>query len=157
MLEEERKKKEQEDAAKKALQDKMNKAFGQNTSGNSGSQGTAGGTGNQGKPDGVAGANNYKGGGSGNGYAWSLDGRGVRGSFPQAKTGIQVEGKVVVEILVDKQGNVIKATPGAKGSTTANEELFKAAQEAAMRAKFTTTESDANWQKGYITYIFDLQ
>lgn len=153
--EEAERKRKEEEAARKALADKMQNAFGTNT-GTATSQGEAGGDGNQGKTNGVAGAGVYEGGGSGDGYKWSLNGRGKL-SIPQPNRGIQADGTVVVEIIVDKDGKVISARPGAKGTNTNNAQLYDAAKQAALRAKFTASETANERQKGFITYIFELQ
>lgn len=66
------------------------------------------------------------------------------------------EGIVVVEILVDRYGNVIKAEPGAKGTTCANRELFEASKGAALESKFNEDLTAPELQKGYMTYRFTL-
>jgi len=131
------------------------KAFGHG-SGN-GSQGIAGGVGNQGNPNGVANSPNYIGqGGNGNGILYSLAGR-KSVDLPSPAKGIQAAGKVVVDILVDRDGTVIDARPGVRGSTTADQRLYDAAQKAAMKTKFNTSPNSAERQKGSLTYIFELQ
>ena len=69
---------------------------------------------------------------------------------------IQVEGKVVVNITVDRSGNVINAIPGAKGSTTLNKELLKRAKIAALKTKFNSKQSAPTNQQGKIIYYFTL-
>ncbi len=54
----------------------------------------------------------------------------------------QGEGRVVVEVSVDRSGKVIQAIPGSKGSTTLDEYLLKVAKEAALKARFEA-KSDA--------------
>lgn len=152
---EEKKKKEEEQKRIAAINNRTQGLFGSNGTGTE-SQGEAGGDGNQGKPDGQIGANNYKGGGEGNGIDWSLSGRSVI-ALPQPNKGIQSAGKVVVEIIVDREGNVISALPGAKGSTTMDSRLLEAAKKAAIKAKFNVSTSAAERQKGTVTYIFELQ
>lgn len=154
--EEARIKKEKEEALIKERNEKMKNAFGQNTTGNSTSQGINGGNGNQGDPNGTPGVNNYQGGGTGDGYKWSLVGRG-KVSIPPAKKGIQEYGTVVVEIYVDKSGKVISARPGVQGTTNNNAELYEAAKQAALLARFTVSDSAPDRQKGTITYIFELE
>jgi TonB family protein len=137
-------------------QEKQNMAgrlFGKG-SGN-GSEGIAGGEGNQGKLNGVAGAPNYEGGG-GKGVGYALSNRSAV-DLPRPPKGIQAEGKVVVEILVDRDGNVIDARPGVKGSNTTNEKLYQASKNAAMKAKFNVSANSPERQKGTLTYIFELQ
>lgn len=78
-------------------------------------------------------------------------------SLPVPRAAFQEEGKVVVEITVDKNGNVIKAKPGIKGSTTSNPNLLDIARRAAMSAKFNADQDATAEQKGTITYNFILK
>jgi len=64
------------------------------------------------------------------------------------------EGIVVVDIWVDKNGDVIKAVAGAKGTTTTSMTLWKLAEDAAKRAKFNADPNASQEQKGTITYTF---
>ena len=91
-----------------------------------------------------------------NGTSFSLAGRNPE-SLPKPEYKYQIEGKVVVEITVDKQGNVTDAVPGVKGSTTLNEQLLSAAKKAALKAKFDKKPDAPSYQKGTITYFFRLQ
>jgi hypothetical protein len=52
---------------------------------------------------------------------------------------------------------VTYARAGVKGSTTNDENLIKAAQEAALKAKFDSKSDAAFTQTGTITYHFILQ
>jgi len=126
------------------------------TTGNS--EGIAGGTGNQGVESGTPGVRNYgPGGGTGNtGVSADLSGRNAQ-SLPLPKYDYQGEGKVVVEVTVDKSGAVTKATAGVKGSTTLDEYLLRVAREAAMKARFDANMNAPVIQKGTITYIFKLK
>jgi TonB family protein len=90
------------------------------------------------------------------GIDFSLQGRNPE-SLPKPSYNYQVEGKVVVEITVDKYGNVTKAVPGVKGSTTLNDKLLDAAKRAALSAKFDRKPDAPAYQKGTITYYFRLQ
>jgi TonB family protein len=78
-------------------------------------------------------------------------------SIPVPRAAFQEEGKVVVEITVDKNGNVIKAKPGVRGSTTSNPNLLDIARRAAMSAKFNPSADAPEEQKGTITYNFILK
>jgi TonB family protein len=122
------------------------------------SEGETEGQGNQGRESGTPYSDNHanadsKGMGSMN---YSLSGRNPE-SLPKPEYNYQVEGKVVVEITVDKYGNVTKAVAGVKGSTTLNENLLRAAKKAALNAKFDRDPSAPAYQKGTITYYFRLQ
>jgi TonB family protein len=125
---------------------------------NSTSQGTVEGQGDQGSRDGDPFSKDYGNAGSGNkpgtggGIGYNLKGRSVR-HLPAPSTNLAEEGKVVVEITVDKDGNVIKAKPGVKGSTTTSSQLLNLARSAAMQAKFNPNPN-ADVQVGTITYIF---
>lgn len=61
-------------------------------------------------------------------------------------------GKIVVNILVDEQGNVIEADFNKKSSTTENGCLIDNAIEYALKSKFNSATKGE--QKGTITYLF---
>jgi TonB family protein len=169
-LEAERKKKEAEEAERKRIEaeqkrqaDIMNKtrdalANSKNAGTTSKSEGEAGGTGNQGVPTGsVDSKNRGDGSGLGNqGISYDLQGRGFQ-SLPAPKYDYQGEGRVVVEVSVDRSGKVIQAIPGSKGSTTLDEYLLRVAKEAALKARFDPKSDAPAIQKGTITYNFILR
>ena len=78
-------------------------------------------------------------------------------ALPPPKYDYQGEGRVVVEVSVDRSGKVVQAIPGYKGSTTIDEYLLKVAKEAALKAKFQTKADAPAIQKGTITYNFILK
>jgi len=119
------------------------------------SQGESGGQGNQGVPTGAPDVHVYGEGGDAAGNKWGLTGRGLVGRLPLPAYNVQEDGIVVVAITVDKDGNVTKASAGARGTTTLNKALLDAAEKAARQAKFTRTNTIE--QTGTITYIFKLQ
>ncbi len=129
----------------------------QNTGTTGQSEGVAGGAGNQGTPSGTPGAPNYgPGGGQGNSnISYDLSGRSAQ-SLPRPVYDLQVEGKVVVEVTVDKSGKVINAVAGRPGSTTLDATLLRIAREAALKATFNKSSEAPEIQKGTITYIFKL-
>jgi len=169
-LEAERKKKEAEEAERKRIEaeqkrqaDIMNKtrdalANSKNAGTTSKSEGEAGGAGNQGVQTGsVDSKTRGEGSGIGNqGISYDLGGRGFQ-SLPTPKYDYQGEGKVVVEVSVDRSGNVTQAIPGTKGSTTLDEYLLRVAKEAALKAKFNAKADAPVVQKGTITYNFKLR
>jgi colicin import membrane protein len=137
----------------------------QNLGTGSGSEGVTGGPGNQGSLTGsldskIRGEGNgtgTKGTGTGDkGISYNLAGRGFR-SLPSPKYDYQGEGRVVVDVTVDRMGKVINANAGTKGSTTLDAYLLKVAREAAMTATFDPKPDAPEIQKGTITYNFILK
>ncbi len=66
----------------------------------------------------------------------------------------QEKGTVVVEISIDKYGHVMKATPGAPGSTTNSEYLKTKAMQAAQSTIFNNVPTAPLEQKGYMVIVF---
>lgn len=132
-------------------------AAGRNVGTNSNSEGVAWGEGNQGSPNGsIESTNRGEGSGRGNsGISYDLGGRGVV-TLPLPNYNYQGEGRVVVEVRVDRNGRVIQAIPGRQGTTTAEEYLHNAAREAALKTVFDPTPNAASVQIGTITYNFKL-
>ena len=64
------------------------------------------------------------------------------------------KGVVVVEITINKYGNVVKAEPGIEGSTTTSKYLLTKAQQGAQSAMFDTSPVMPLEQKGTITFTF---
>ena len=126
---------------------------GSDKSQDGGSQGITGQPGDQGNPNGLAGINKYDGhGGQGNGAGYDLGGRGAK-TLQRPSKDFPEEGHIVVEIFVDREGNVIRATI-AKGTDITNTEMRNMALEAAKRSKFIADPTAPEEQKGTITYTF---
>jgi hypothetical protein len=120
------------------------------------SEGNKEGSGNQGTIDGNPYSKVYEGGGIGkNGTDYQLGGRKVEFKAKPIYN-LQVEGKVVVIITVDRLGNVINAIPGVKGSTTLNKKLLQRAKTAALKTKFDPKQTAPTNQQGKIVYFFSL-
>ena len=120
------------------------------------SEGENNGEGNQGIIEGDPDASAHEGGGIGeDGTTYQLGGRNVEFK-PKPIYEIQVEGKLVVIITVDRSGNVINAIPGVKGSTTLNKQLLQRAKVAALKTKFNPKHSAPTNQQGKIIYHFSL-
>ena len=169
-LEAERIRKEQEEAERKRIEAEQQRqaeiinrtknalTSAKNAGTTSTSEGVTGGQGNQGAPTGAVESPN-RGDGSGlgdKGISYNLEGR-VHLKLPEPKYDYQDEGKVVVDVTVDRSGKVIQAVPGTKGSTTLVENLLKAAKEAALGAQFEAKPDAPAVQKGTITYNFKLK
>jgi hypothetical protein len=119
-----------------------------------GSQGETGKPGDQGKPDGSPDGKGYDGlGGKGNGISFNLGGRGAK-NLPKPAYNSDEQGFIVVTIFVNKEGRVIRAIAGGKGTTISDQQLWTQAQQAAMRAVFTPDPDAAEEQKGTIKYTF---
>ena len=86
-----------------------------------------------------------------------VKGRNCVGVPAKPNYGVQNEGVVVVEIWVDRQGAVIKAFPGADGTTVTDKEMWTAARQAAIKTKFNVSPESPEQMKGTITYIFKLK
>lgn len=109
--------------------------------------------GNQGRPEGVIGADDPWGAGAGNGIEVNLTDR--RPNFlPRPEYTTLSTGRVVVQITVNRQGQVIRATAGARGTTTTDRTLHRHAEEAARRARFDVKPDAPEEQTGTITYNF---
>ncbi len=64
------------------------------------------------------------------------------------------KGTVVVEISINKYGHVMKATPGAPGSSTNSEYLKTKAMQAAQSTIFNNVPTAPLEQKGYMIIVF---
>lgn len=130
--------------------------FKTNTDNTSQGQGTTDQAGDHGKVDGSPTGDALQGDKSGGGISYNLGGRGFKGA-PPIQGNMQESGKIVVDIIVDRQGNVIRVTPGGRGTTITNGDLIKKAMEAARNAKFTPKADAPEEQKGTMTFEFILE
>lgn len=141
-----------EKAAAEEAAKKIAGAFGKGSSmGNrgtgttgSGVQGSSTGNSNTGKSTGVGGVG-----------SWDLNGRSLTGSLPIPVYNVQDEGRVVVTIVVNPSGRVIRTSIN-KRTNTVSTALRRAAEEAARKARFNVTDG-VNNQTGTITYYFKLR
>lgn len=114
-----------------------------------------------------SGNNQGVGDGDGTGHGNGTPGYNGRGGFdlkgrslirkPAPMTDPDEEGTVVVEIIVDETGRVVRATPGQRGSTTTSAKLYSKARQAAMQAKFNPSPNGATEQRGTYTFVFTLE
>lgn len=91
----------------------------------------------------------------GAGGSWKLAGRKIL-EKPQPEKPTE-EGKVVVDIWVNQQGQVIRTSPNLRRSNTTSNKLLKLAQEAARKARFNADPNGAVEQKGQFTFVFELR
>lgn len=160
--EEERKRQEEQQRKQQQQQQQINSkaanAFaGRNVNGGNSGEGVTGQPGNQGALNGDINSKNRIGGGGGNGINFSLTGRSFGSTPPKPEYNSKSEGKVVVEIRVNRNGDVIGAQPGKAGTTTNDPILREAAKNAALKAKFNSDPNAAEIQVGTITYTFIQQ
>ncbi len=121
-------------------------------------EGVTYGNNNQGSPTGSPASDNYANGNSKGqgGISFSLNGRNPQ-HLPKPEYNYQKEGIVVVAVTVNREGKVVQANPGVKGSTTLDDYLLKMAKKAAMNSNFDKKPEAPAYQKGTITYRFKLQ
>lgn len=116
-----------------------------NSSDGEGTQGSKDGNSSAGKTTGVGGTG-----------VFDLNGRSLSpAGLPKPRYNVQEEGRVVVTITVNPQGNVVKASINSR-TNTSSPALRKAALDAAKKATFNTV-SQLDDQEGTITYYFKLK
>ena len=119
-----------------------------------GSEGVTGQPGDQGNPNGLAGIKQYDGqGGKGNGTGYDLGGRGAK-SLHRPSDDFSEEGIVVVDIWVNRTGQVTRAEVARKGTTLINNDMRQKAIQAALRSTFASDPNAPEEQHGTITYTF---
>ena len=134
---------------------------GPSSAGTGGGDGNSNVAGNQGQLNGNVLSNNYSGGGgsgggnSGGGVSLNLSGRKFI-SRPTLQDDGQTEGKITVTITVDREGSVVAADAGGRGTTIQNEELWRKCEEAVMRAKLNRITSGPEEQAGKVVFSFKL-
>jgi outer membrane biosynthesis protein TonB len=138
----EKPKKEEKKPAEPTINQNALFSKGKVKKGNGGSQGISKGSGSG------AGGN-----GDGKGVSFNLGGRGAKELVPPASTTTEV-GKVVVEIFVDREGNVVRAKKILNGTNIFDENLHRICEQAAMKCKFAANQNAPELQKGTITYRF---
>lgn len=144
-------------AEKQAKADATKKAFGEAFAGaekgGGGSQGDKQGAGDYGDPNGREGGPGQ--GFSDRGNIYSLAGRKPLG-LGKPNPNPTHEGIVVVSIMVNQNGKVISAMPGAKGSTITDPQYLAHCKKAALESKFTAHPNGTVHQRGTITFEFTL-
>ncbi|MRI00532.1 energy transducer TonB [Kriegella sp. EG-1] len=152
---EEKARKEQE--AKKKKLDELMGGLNKSDGTASGSEGDDNRAGDKGSPDGDPYATSYYGSpGSGSGTGgYGLNGRSLvsRGKVAQQ---CNEAGRVVVKIVVDKNGNVISATPGVRGTTNNSSCLLEPAKKTAFKHKWNLDSNAPSQQVGFVVVNFKL-
>ena len=156
--EEERLKKEADIKAKKKQElDALMGGIGTDDGTDTGSEGDDDTLGDKGQLNGDPYAPSYFGSpGSGNGgVGYGLNGRG-RPSKTKVIPDCDEEGKVVVEIHVNQNGNVVKAIPGKRG-TTGDICLYEAAKKTALTHKWPADSKAPAKQIGFVIVDFSVR
>ncbi|MBS1635628.1 MAG: hypothetical protein JST26_06860 [Bacteroidetes bacterium] len=86
---------------------------------------------------------------------FSLSGRTIL-EVPALSQDAREAGAVVVEIEVDKYGNVTMASPNGRGTTTTSAILREKARQAALTTKFSESKT-METQRGRITFLFSYK
>lgn len=121
------------------------------------SEGITGQARDQGRPEGLRDVKRYDGqGGKGDGPAFSLGGRGAK-YLEKPTEQFREQGDVVVDIWVDRQGIVKRASVSPKGTTIIDPNLRNIAVRAAYKSTFSEDPTAIDLQKGTITYTFILR
>ncbi len=116
-------------------------------------QGETGEEGDTGSQEGVIDADDLEGEAGEEGVEYSLTGREAN-ILPKPDYTTPATGRVVVRIVVNRDGQVMRVTAGARGTTTTDATLHRLAEEAAKNARFNRSPSAPEEQTGTITYIF---
>ncbi len=117
--------------------------------GTGGGNGTGNGTGNG------SGTGPGNGSGSGGGSGYSLGNRKALNK-PQPEYTCQEQGRVAVQVTVDRNGNTISVTAGVQGTTNTAKCLLDQAKIAAQNTKWQADGNAPEKQVGKIIYTFSL-
>jgi outer membrane biosynthesis protein TonB len=152
---EERKIREQEEKKKKL--DEMMGGLNKSDGSASGSEGDDGSPGDKGQIDGNPYANSYYGqpGSGDGGLGYGLKGRG-KATYKTQKQDCNEEGMVIVKIIVNRDGRVIEATPGVKGTTNNDPCLLDPAKKIALSHKWRPDPKAPSKQIGFVKVNFNL-
>jgi hypothetical protein len=120
------------------------------------SEGDEQGEGEKGIANGLKDMERYEGnGGSGDGPSYDLGGRGAKSIAAPSKK-FSEEGKIVVNIKVDREGRVVEATIQYKdnGTNISDKDMQESALTAARNSIFNKDENAPEIQSGTITYKY---
>jgi len=126
---------------------------GKASTGTGAGDGTTNTPGNQGKPNGSILTNNYNGTGSGNGGIGLGDRTWV--SAPMKPKALNISGKVIVDWVVDKNGNIVQVSIG-RGTTITDNALIERCLNAVKNARVSADDNAPENQQQRTTFIFKL-
>ncbi|WP_291867153.1 energy transducer TonB [Maribacter sp.] len=145
-----------EKAAKKAKLDAMMGGLNKSDGTASGSEGDDNRAGDKGESEGNPYATSYYGPGSGSGTGgYGLNGRSLVNKGKVAQE-CNEAGRVVVKIIVDRNGKVISAMPGVQGTTNNNPCLLEPAKRTAFKHKWNLDSNAPSQQVGFVVVNFKL-
>ena len=120
------------------------------------SKGDGQGAGYKGLPQGSLSSDNYGAAGVGGDGNYQLAGRRAL-TKPKPEYSGSDQGRVVVRVRVDRQGNVISAKYSLQGTEVTDPQLIRNAEEAARRTKWQANPSAELEQEGVIIYDFSVR
>lgn len=123
--------------------------------GNGSGSGTGGGNGSGNGTGTGTGTGPGTGGGSGGGSGYSLGNRKALNK-PQPDYNCQEQGRVAVQVTVDRNGNTVSVTAGVQGTTNTAKCLLDQARIAAQNTKWQADSNAPEKQVGKIIYTFSL-
>ncbi len=147
----------QEQEAKKKKLDELMGGLTKSDGTAQGSEGDDKQPGDKGQPDGDPYATSYYGSpgtGSGTG-GYGLNGRSLKGSG-KVQQKCNEEGRVVVQIVVDRSGKVVSATPGVRGTTNNDPCLLEPARQTALQYRWNQDNNAPSQQVGFVVVNFKL-
>jgi len=140
----------------RALYHGIKKTKGEGETNKAGDQGKLYGKPNAKSHDSTGGAGNgISGSGNGNGISFNLNGR-KSVILPKPTYNSMEQGRIVVNIWVNRKGEVTKVIAGARGTNISDLKMWKLVEKAALKAKFSPNPKAPEIQKGTITYNFIL-
>ncbi|QWX83061.1 energy transducer TonB [Cellulophaga sp. HaHaR_3_176] len=147
----------EQDAKRKKL-DEMMGGLNKSDGSSSGGEGNDSKSGDKGSPDGNPYATSYYGApGSGSGTkGYGLNGRSLAGNS-SVKPDCNEEGRVVVKIFVDRNGRVIDAIPGVKGTTNTDPCLMGPAKATANSHTWKPDPNAPSQQVGFVVVDFKVR
>lgn len=128
---------------------------GKKNNGTGKGDGTGSTPGNQGSINGDPLAPNYGEGGSGNGNTPIPLSKFTNLVAPEDNG--QKTGKIVVKIQVNRQGRVVSANAGAKGTTFSDAELFRKCESAVMNARLDAIENGPELRTALVVFNFKVK
>lgn len=148
---------QKEQEAKKKKLDELMGGLNKSDGTASGSEGDDNQPGDKGQPDGDPYATSYYGSpGSGSGTGgYGLNGRSLVNKG-KVKQECNQAGRVVVKIIVDRNGKVVSATPGVKGTTNNSSCLLEPARKTAFMHKWNLDSNAPSQQVGFVVVNFKL-